>query len=235
MASTSTIELNRLRRPPPLQDSAYFTEENSPPVSPLNIVAQNAEEEDALAIQPSWKRSLYRLLEQPTSSPAAFVVHMFSTSLIILSAIITVLETVPTFHSISTRIWFGLETSIVALFTMEYAARCVAWSNTWSSLFYWVFCKSCNSQQGFSADISSAFYGLIDLLSVFPYYLELILQQDTVCLLHKLSCIFSLIPPSPYSSGFQYCESSGCFGFSDHFAIIIQFYCKCSEVLRSFV
>jgi hypothetical protein len=66
---------------------------------------------------------------------------MFSTFLIVLSAIITVLETVPAVHSISNSIWFGLETSIVALFTMEYGARCVAWSNTWSSLFYWMFCE----------------------------------------------------------------------------------------------
>jgi potassium voltage-gated channel Shal-related subfamily D protein 2 len=151
MASTSPIELNRLRRPPPLQNPAYFTEEHSPPVSPSNFVAQNAEEEDALNIQPPWKRSLYQLLEQPTSSPAAFVFHMFSTFLIILSAIITVLETVPAVHSISIRTWFGLETSIVALFTMEYAARCVAWSNTWSSLLYWTFCKSPNDL-GFNAD-----------------------------------------------------------------------------------
>jgi len=46
---------------------------------------------------------------------------------------------------------------------MEYGARCVAWSNKWSSLIYWVF----------------SFYGLIDILSVLPYYLELIFQQDT--------------------------------------------------------
>ena len=142
MASTSSaIELNRLRRPPPPLNPAYFTEEeNTSPISPSTFVA-HAEEEEALAIEPPWKRSLYRLLEQPASSPAAFVFHMSSTFLIILSAIVTVLETVPTVHSISNRIWFGLETSIVALFTMEYAVRCVAWSNTWSSLFYWVFCK----------------------------------------------------------------------------------------------
>jgi hypothetical protein len=48
---------------------------------------------------------------------------------------------VPAVHSISTRVWFGLETSIVALFTMEYIARCFAWSNTWSTLFYWIFCE----------------------------------------------------------------------------------------------
>jgi hypothetical protein len=60
---------------------------------------------------------------------------------------------VPAVHSISTRVWFGLETSIVALFTMEYASRCVAWSNTWSSLLYWMFCKSRNNQSAFTADL----------------------------------------------------------------------------------
>lgn len=139
MASTSTIELDRLRRPPPLNTLAYFTEESSPPISPGNV-AQNPDDEDTERIDPPWKRALYRLLELPASSPAAFAFHMFSTSLIILSAIITVLETVPTVHSISVRVWFGLETSVVALFTLEYIARCVAWSHAWSSLFYWVFC-----------------------------------------------------------------------------------------------
>jgi len=89
--------------------------------------------------------------------------HMFTTSLIVISAFVTVLETVPAVHSISTRIWFGLETSVVALFTVEYIARSLAWSNTWSTLFHWVF----------------SFYGVIDLLSVLPYYIELILLQDT--------------------------------------------------------
>ena len=140
MASTSIIELDRLRRPPPLHTLTYFTEESSPPISPGNVAVQNPDDEDAEAIEPPWKRALYRLLEQPTSSPAAFAFHMFSTSLIILSAIVTIIETVPAVHSISVRIWFGLETSIVALFTLEYIARCVAWSNSWLSLFYWMFC-----------------------------------------------------------------------------------------------
>lgn len=141
MMASSTIELNRLRRPPRLNPGTFFTQELSSPTSPGNPTFQNPDDDDAQTIHPSWKRSLYRLLEQPTSSSAAFLFHMFSTFLITLSAIITVLETVPAVHSISTRVWFGLETSIVALFTMEYIARCFAWSNTWSTLFYWIFCE----------------------------------------------------------------------------------------------
>ena len=143
MATTSTIELNRLRRPPPLAAVRFFTEEQpspSPHGSTDNFAGPNAYEEESLAIHPLWKRNLYQLLEQPTSSPSAFVVHMFITFLIVLSAFVTVLETVPAVHSISTNVWFGVETSVVALFTVEYVTRCLAWSGTWSSLFSWMFC-----------------------------------------------------------------------------------------------
>ena len=89
---------------------------------------------------PEWKRDLFALLEQPTSSPGAFLIHVLMTFLIILSALVTILETVPVFHSISTSVWFGLETTVVALFTVEYVARCVAWSTSWTNLFKWMIC-----------------------------------------------------------------------------------------------
>lgn len=91
-------------------------------------------------IHPPWKRDLLALLERPTSSSAAFVIHFTTTSLIVISALVTVLETVPAFHYISPATWFGLETSLVALFTVEYVARSVAWSYSWSSLARWVGC-----------------------------------------------------------------------------------------------
>ncbi|EIM85100.1 voltage-gated potassium channel [Stereum hirsutum FP-91666 SS1] len=114
-------------------------------------------------IYPPWKRDLLALLERPTSSSAAFVVHFTSTSLIVISALVTVLETVPSFHYISPATWFGLETSLVALFTIEYVARCVAWSYSWSSLAKWV----------------GSFFGIIDLLAIAPFYIEIVLQEDT--------------------------------------------------------
>jgi potassium voltage-gated channel Shal-related subfamily D member 2 len=108
-------------------------------ISNINI---NGSAVDLTVHGPPWKRALHAILEQPASSPAAFLMHVFSTSLIIISALVTVLETVPAFHSISTRVWFGFETSLVALFTAEYIARYIAWSGSWSSLLGWLTCKS---------------------------------------------------------------------------------------------
>ncbi|KAJ7709548.1 hypothetical protein B0H17DRAFT_1028305 [Mycena rosella] len=148
--------------------SARFLTEESPRPPPQEIpdifsFSPSRDEAKLAAIHPAWRRNLYALLEQPTSSDSAFLVHVLMTALIVLSAIVTVLETVPAFHSIKTSVWFGLETSLVALFTMEYIARCLAWSGTWMSLLRWVV----------------SFFGIIDLLSVAPYYIELIMLQDT--------------------------------------------------------
>lgn len=137
-----SFELTRIR-PPPL-NSNRFTEEYRPP-SPEDVhdifpLSTSYDDHSELTMQPSWKRALYELLEQPTSSPSAFLIHMVTTILIVVSAVVTVLETVPAFHSISTRIWFGVETMLVALFTVEYIARCVAWSSTWMGLLGWIFC-----------------------------------------------------------------------------------------------
>jgi hypothetical protein len=63
------------------------------------------------------------------------------TALIVFSALITVLETVPTFHSVSNRGWSGVETTLVALFTVEYIDRCLTWSFSWSSLVLSLLCE----------------------------------------------------------------------------------------------
>ncbi|KAF6750586.1 hypothetical protein DFP72DRAFT_1139392 [Ephemerocybe angulata] len=154
-------------RPAPLDTSKFTTE--SPRPTPRDLYTlfppnQGQTDDDVLlTIRPLWKRRLHQLLEQPASSGSAFAVHMASTALIVLSAVITVLETVPTFHRVSNRVWFGMETGLVVVFTVEYVARVVCWSFSWSSLFRWVL----------------SFYGIIDLLSVLPYYIELMLGQDT--------------------------------------------------------
>ncbi len=181
--AASTIELNRIRRPPPLAAVRFFTEEQ-PPTSPEDLFqqSQSYEDDQLLGIQPPWRRELFQLLEQATSSGTAFFLHIFLTFLIVFSALVTIMETVPAVHSISTRVWFGVETTVVVLFTMEYIARCLAWSSTWTSLFYWVICESISLISRTVSHKLLAFYGVIDLLSVLPYYLELLLQQDTVSL-----------------------------------------------------
>ncbi|KAF8074171.1 hypothetical protein FPV67DRAFT_791341 [Lyophyllum atratum] len=159
-----SIELTPLRP----TDSARFLTEDPPIRSPGDVgdifpQTLSSDETTLAAIHPPWKRSLHALLEQPKSSTAAIMLHMLVTFLILTSALVTVLETVPSLHTISTGAWFGIETTLVSLFTVEYVARCLAWSGTWMSLLKW----------------QTSFFGIIDLLAVAPYYIEIILQQDT--------------------------------------------------------
>ncbi|TBU61952.1 voltage-gated potassium channel [Dichomitus squalens] len=140
---------------------------NAPHDSPSGPDYQNGFQYDDVDegqnMKPSWKKDLYMLLEKPTSSQAAFLVHIFTTFLISFSAVVTVLETVPAFHSIPGSIWFGLETTLVVLFTIEYIGRCVAHGTSWKRFFNWII----------------SFFGIIDLLGILPYYIEIALQQDT--------------------------------------------------------
>lgn len=95
---------------------------------------------DLQNIRPLWKRNLHELLEHPNSSQPAFIIHILITSLILVSAGVTILETIPYFHSTSASVWFGIETSLVVLFTVEYVARAVAWSGSWKLLVGWFIC-----------------------------------------------------------------------------------------------
>ncbi|OSD07474.1 voltage-gated potassium channel [Trametes coccinea BRFM310] len=158
---SQTIPLTRI--PTPRSSSPYVPAPDSPGQAEFQngLAYDNADE--ARAMPQSWQKDLYMLVEQPTSSQAAFLVHIFTTSLIIVSAVVTVLETVPAFHSIPGGIWFGLETTLVVLFTIEYIARCIAHGTSWTRFFKWVI----------------SFFGIIDLLGILPYYIEIALQQDT--------------------------------------------------------
>jgi potassium voltage-gated channel Shal-related subfamily D protein 2 len=142
----SPIPLTRIRRSGSTQ---FLTEGRRSPraVQDVNDIfpySVTLDQSTLDAIRPPWRRDLHALLEQPTSSAPAFFVHAFLTFLIVTSAVVTVLETVPAFHFISTRVWFGLETGLVAMFTMEYIARCLAWSTTWMTCAKWMFCE-CSS------------------------------------------------------------------------------------------
>ena len=83
---------------------------------------------------------LYSLLERPNSSQAAFTIHLMVNALILLSALLTVMETLPFFHHVSSAVWFGLETTIVVCFTFEYFARVIAWSESYAIFWGWFSC-----------------------------------------------------------------------------------------------
>ncbi|TDL17324.1 voltage-gated potassium channel, partial [Rickenella mellea] len=119
---------------------------------------------DVRSIRPLWKRTLHELLEHATSSQSAFIVHLLTTTLILFSAVITVLETVTLFRSTSPGVWFGIETILVPLFTVEYISRAIAWSSSWGTLFSWF----------------TSFFGIINLLAILPYYIEIALLVDTL-------------------------------------------------------
>ncbi|KAB5594261.1 Potassium voltage-gated channel family protein [Ceratobasidium theobromae] len=108
------------------------------------------------------RREIYMLMEQPNSSTSAFVIHFFSTFLIAFSACVTTLETLPSLRSSSERVWFGIETALVALFTLEYAARCFAHSETWIQLWNW----------------ATSFFPVLDLIAILPFYILLVLKFD---------------------------------------------------------
>lgn len=86
------------------------------------------------------RETLYSLLEEPNSSQAAFTIHLMVNALITLSALLTILETLPFFHHVSPAVWFGLETTIVVCFTFEYVARVIAWSESYATLWNWFSC-----------------------------------------------------------------------------------------------
>ncbi|KAI8337035.1 hypothetical protein BC941DRAFT_396944 [Chlamydoabsidia padenii] len=129
--------------------------------------------EDDEAVQPQYpendiknrfKRSLYLLLEEPSSSHAAFWTNVVVSFLIVSSAVMTTIETIPAFRSAeSNKVWFHLESTMVALFTLEYILRLFAHSDSLQMLKKFVI-----------APIS-----IIDFISIIPFYIEVIAQRDT--------------------------------------------------------
>ncbi|KAK9717990.1 hypothetical protein K7432_005822 [Basidiobolus ranarum] len=109
------------------------------------------------------KKKLYLLLEDPSSTPAAFVVNVFVSFMIVLSAAVSTVETIPAFHYAGTSLWFNFETTIVLLFTVEYLLRLYAHSDSREQLLQFII-----------APLS-----IIDVIAIAPYYVELILERDT--------------------------------------------------------
>ncbi|CED85353.1 voltage-gated potassium channel [Phaffia rhodozyma] len=119
----------------------------------------------ARGMKSGWRRQLFLMMEEPTSSDMAFHIHWGVTALILISACLTVFSTLPGFHKnpLLARSLFGLDTTIVVLFTVEYLARLLAHSDN-KHLFWSHF---------------SSFFGIIDLLAIFPYYIEILVHADT--------------------------------------------------------
>ncbi|KAJ1738649.1 hypothetical protein LPJ55_005584 [Coemansia sp. RSA 990] len=119
--------------------------------------------QEAQNIRSKWKRALFLLFEDPSSSPSAFVMNIFVTFMIIFSAVLTTIETIPSLRKGNTHIWLAFELIIVAVFTLEFVLRFLGHTDTWKQA--WNHAKSAIT--------------IIDALAIFPFYIELILQRDT--------------------------------------------------------
>lgn len=118
---------------------------------------------EAKSIRSKWKRELFLMFEDPSSSPSAFIINLFVTFMIIFSAVLTTIETIPSLRKNNSHIWFALELAIVALFTLEFILRFLGHTDTWRQA--WNHVKSVIT--------------IVDALAIFPFYIELILHRDT--------------------------------------------------------
>lgn len=82
-----------------------------------------------------------------------------------LSAILTTLSTLPSFHTdpASSKTLFGLDTTLVVLFTIEYITRSLAHSDSFTQYYNWV----------------TSFFAILDLIAILPYYIEVARNDDT--------------------------------------------------------
>ncbi|KAI9498219.1 hypothetical protein BDB00DRAFT_755196 [Zychaea mexicana] len=118
---------------------------------------------DATEFKSDLKCRLYFLMEQPSSSSAAFYTNVVVSMLIVLSAVMTTIETIPAFRSNESNNRFKLETTMVALFTLEYLVRVFAHSDSFRMLGHF-----------FLSPLS-----IIDFIAIMPFYIELIARRDT--------------------------------------------------------
>ncbi|KAI8142603.1 hypothetical protein BJV82DRAFT_516784 [Fennellomyces sp. T-0311] len=162
------ISISQLARDGPSGSTTPETNESSDEHDEADAVADAAHEAntglDAAEFKSDLKRRLYFLMEQPSSSSSAFWTNVVVSVLIVLSAVMTTIETIPAFRSKeSNHVWFELETTVVALFTVEYIVRVFAHSDSLRMLGRFILSP----------------LSIIDFIAIMPFYIELIARRDT--------------------------------------------------------
>lgn len=110
-----------------------------------------------------WKRDLYLLMEDPSSSRLALAFNLGLAFVILFSVVLTTIETIPAVLELQWTIWSRLELITVALFTLELALRTAAHSGSFKHLLSFL----------------KAPLTLLDMLAVVPYYVTLLFHHDT--------------------------------------------------------
>ncbi|KAL1918073.1 uncharacterized protein VTP21DRAFT_3339 [Calcarisporiella thermophila] len=119
---------------------------------------------DPNKMKSKWKKSLYLILEDPSHSRLAFWVNVAVSLLILVSIILTTVETIPEARAIGDGVWFKIETAFVFTFTIELILRLIAHSD--------------------SLRLLGAFFTsplvILDFAAILPYYIEIIARQSAV-------------------------------------------------------
>eukprot|EP01095_Lingulamoeba_sp_RSL-Kostka_P001493 TRINITY_DN1206_c0_g1_i2.p1 TRINITY_DN1206_c0_g1~~TRINITY_DN1206_c0_g1_i2.p1 ORF type:complete len:346 (+),score=54.52 TRINITY_DN1206_c0_g1_i2:313-1350(+) len=163
----------------------------------------------------------------PNSSPIAMLIALFIMVCIILSTVSFIIESFPTFQRKSPelrQVWFLTETFFVAVFTIEYVIRMLS-------------CPYSKLKSFFTSVLNT-----IDLLSVLPYFLELILStilgfsNDQLGLLQvlrviRLARIFRIFRLGRYSTHFRIIIKS--FKDSSQAMILLTFFLSIGLILFS--
>lgn len=101
---TSTPDSNHSTRPIPQGTSGIASDEHDDAVEEDTHEANTGL--DVAEFKSDLKCKLYLLMEQPSSSNAAFWTNVIVSMLIVLSAVMTTIETIPTFRSAeSNKVW----------------------------------------------------------------------------------------------------------------------------------
>ncbi|KAJ9083262.1 hypothetical protein DSO57_1036426 [Entomophthora muscae] len=110
-----------------------------------------------------WKRTLYLLMEDPSSSRTAFLVNIFLAGVILFSVMLTTIETIPAVRELQWKLWSHFELATVILFTLELCLRIAAHSGNSNHL-----------RKFLTAPLT-----ILDFLAVLPFYFTLLSRDDT--------------------------------------------------------
>ncbi|KAJ1732452.1 hypothetical protein LPJ61_002039 [Coemansia biformis] len=151
--------------PPQANEERWYREQIDYVRNQVEQMENSEMQRDQMAknMRSKWRRRLFLLFEDPSSSPTAFVINVFLTFMIILSAVLTTIETIPALRKGHATLWLVFELTIVVVFTIEFVLRFLGHTDTWRQA--WGHTKSLVT--------------IVDALAIFPFYIELILQRDT--------------------------------------------------------
>jgi voltage-gated potassium channel len=121
--------------------------------------------------KPAWKIRLYEIIFE-ADTPAGKLFDISLLILIILSSLVVMLETVPEIPDLYTHYFYCLEIIFTGIFTLEYILRILAVDRKRKYIF--------------------SFLGIIDLLSILPTYLALLISGIQVFLVIRIIRLFRI-------------------------------------------